>query len=66
MNYEVFFNRLRGHGALGVTKFTQVQVDVAAREHVVQRRPHPRGVAVVGYVVVKDSNGTPRKLAVIA
>ena len=29
MNYEVFFNRLRGHGALGVTKFTQVQVDVA-------------------------------------
>ena len=29
MNYEVFFNHLRGHGALGVTKFTQVQVDVA-------------------------------------
>ena len=29
MNYEVFFNRLQGHGALGVTKFTQVQVDVA-------------------------------------
>ena len=29
MDYEVFFNRLRGHGALGVTKFTQVQVDVA-------------------------------------
>ena len=29
MNYELFFNRLRGHGALGVTKFTQVQVDVA-------------------------------------
>ena len=29
MNYEVFFNRLRGHGALGVTKFTQVQVDAA-------------------------------------
>ena len=29
MTYEVFFNRLRGHGALGVTKFTQVQVDVA-------------------------------------
>ena len=29
MNYETFFNSLRGSGALGVTKFTQVQVDVA-------------------------------------
>ena len=29
MNYEAFFNSLRGSGALGVTKFTQVQVDVA-------------------------------------
>ena len=29
MDYEAFFNSLRGSGALGVTKFTQVQVDVA-------------------------------------
>ena len=29
MNYEAFFSSLRGSGALGVTKFTQVQVDVA-------------------------------------